>query len=113
MRTTFHDVVARFGARRVVSRGLFGLASTKYRAPLTFLSSLVAALRFVNECIEAAPARNQDRLTPALVKETTLPRPGTPPSFYDLALTRSVALRSAQGPAVDRSTTRGTVQHDT
>lgn len=42
------------------------------------------------------PARNQGRLTPALVKETTLPRPGTPPSSYDLTLARSVALRSAQ-----------------
>lgn len=65
----------------------------------------------MNECIEAAPARNQGRLTPALVKETTLPRPGTPPYSADLALARSVSLRLDAATAVDRSTTRGTVQH--
>lgn len=43
------------------------------------------------------PARNQGRLTPALVKETTLPRPGTPPSSDDLALARSVPCARRRG----------------
>lgn len=75
MRTTFHDVVARFGALRSVSGGLFGHPSTMRAST----SDVPVALRLPFIRADAQQAKNQGRFTPTLVKAATLPRPETSP----------------------------------
>lgn len=72
MRTTFHDVVARFGALASVSCGLFGRPRTRGRAPLAFQSLFVclgwsgcsageeprSIHAHARESVDATPTRN-------------------------------------------------------